>query len=69
MTSRLAIVELIAATTTTTGLKVRCELDERTYVKEIKVSKAQMGGLNITPAEFHPEWNYTITPRGLKPPT
>lgn len=68
LTSRLAIVELIAATTTTTGLKVRCELDERTYVKGVKVSKAQMAGLNITPAEFHPEWNYTITPKPLKPP-
>ena len=67
LTSRLAIVELIAATTTTTGLKVQCELDDRTYVKGVKVSKAQMAALNITPAEFHPEWNYTITPRLLKP--
>ncbi len=29
LTSRLAIVELIAATTTKTGLTVRCELDEQ----------------------------------------
>lgn len=69
LTSRVAIVELIAATTTATGLKVRCELDERAYVKGVKISKAQMAELNITPAEFHPEWNYTITPRRLKPPT
>jgi Rhodopirellula transposase DDE domain len=69
LTSRVAIVELIAATTTATGLKVRCELDERAYVKGVKVSKAQMAELNIAPAEFHPEWNYTITPRRLKPPT
>ncbi len=69
LTSRMAIVELIAATTTETGLKVRCELDERAYTKGVKVSDAQMAGLNITPAEFHPEWNYTIAPRCPKPPT
>ncbi len=65
----MAIVELIAATTTETGLKVQCELDERAYTKGVKVSDAQMAGLNITPAEFHPEWNYTIAPRCPKPPT
>jgi len=69
LTSRMAIVELIAATTTKTGLKVCCELDERAYAKGVKVSKAQMAELNITPAEFHPEWNYTIAPRRPKPPT
>jgi hypothetical protein len=69
LTSRVAIVELIAATTTATGLKVRCELDENAYAKGVKVSKAQMTKLNITPAEFHPEWNYTIAPRCPKPPT
>lgn len=69
LTSRMAIVELIAATTTETGLRVRCELDERAYTKGVKVSDAQMAGLNITPAEFHPEWNYTIAPRRPKPQT
>lgn len=69
LTSRVAIVELIAATTTTTGLQVRCELDERAYAKGVKVSSTQMAELNITPAEFHPEWNYTISPKRPKPPT
>jgi hypothetical protein len=69
LTSRLAIVELIAATTTATGLHVRCELDEKTYAKGVKVSDEQMAGLNITAGEFHPEWNYTIMPRCPKPPT
>ena len=69
MTSCVAIVELIAATTTAIGLQVRCELDENAYAKGVKVSKAQMTELNITPAEFHPEWNYTIAPRRPKPPT
>lgn len=63
LTSRLAVVELIAATTTTTGLKVRCELDTRTYPKGIKVSDEEMAGLNIKGDAFHPEWNYTVSPR------
>ena len=47
LTSRLAIVELIAATTTKTGLTVRCELDTNAYSKGIKVSDAEMANLNI----------------------
>jgi DNA-binding phage protein len=63
LTSRLAVVELIAATTTKTGLTVRCELDENSYQKGVKVSDEEMAALNITPDAFHPEWNYTIAPR------
>jgi Rhodopirellula transposase DDE domain len=63
LTSRLAVVELIAATTTKTGLKVESALDERTYVKGRKVKKAEMAALDITGDPFHPEWNYTIKPR------
>ena len=51
------MVELIAATTTKTGLKVRCELDTKTYPKGIKVSDAEMATLNIKGDAFHPEWN------------
>ena len=63
LTSRVAVVELIAATTTKTGLTVRCELDTRAYTKGIKVSDAEMATLNIKGDQFHPEWNYTISPR------
>ena len=63
LTSRLAVVELIGATTTKKGLSVRCELDPKTYVKGIKVSDAEMATLNITGDAIHPEWNYTIAPR------
>jgi len=63
LTDRLTVVELIAATTTMTGLKVACALDERTYEKGVKVSKAEMAALDITGDDFHPEWNYTIKPR------
>ena len=61
--NRMSVVELIAATTTKTGLKVECALDERTYEKGRKISKAAMASLDITGDPFHPEWNYTIKPR------
>jgi len=57
------IVQLIASTTTQTGLTVQCRLDENAYEKGTKVSDEQIARLNITPAEFHGEWNYTIAPR------
>ena len=63
LTSRETVVELIASTTTKTGLTVRCELDTRDYPKGIKVSDADMATLNIKGDTFHPEWNYTISPR------
>ncbi|MFV0334423.1 MAG: ISAzo13 family transposase [Tropicimonas sp.] len=63
LTDRAAVVELIGATTTTTGLKVECALDTKTYQKGIKVCDAEMASLKITGGEFHPEWNYTISPR------
>ena len=65
LTSRLAGLELIADTTTKTGLHVRCELDPRPYPKGIKVSDGEMDTLNIEGNAFHPEWNYTIAPRAL----
>jgi hypothetical protein len=61
--SRAAVVELIAATTTKTGLKVECMLDTRTYEKGIKVSDEEMAALDIRGDKFHPEWNYTVHPR------
>ncbi len=57
------IVELIAATTTKTGLTVRCELDQAKYPKGITISDQQMQALAIVRAEFHGEWNYTIKPQ------
>ena len=57
------MVELIAATTTKTGLKVTSALDTRTYQKGIKFTAAQMKSLNIRGDKFHPEWNYAVIPR------
>jgi len=63
LTDRVAVVELIGATTTKAGLKVESALDTRCYQKGIKVSNAEMKRLDITGDQFHPEWNYTIRPR------
>jgi Rhodopirellula transposase DDE domain len=63
LVSYLVIVQLIASTTTETGLTVACRLDESDYAKGIKVTDAEMAALNIQPAAFHGEWNYTIAPR------
>jgi len=57
-----AIVNLISATTTETGLKVRCELDQGRYPKSIPVTDEQMRLVNLTPDPFHGEWNYAIRP-------
>jgi hypothetical protein len=56
------IINLIAATTTTTGLKIYAQLDERTYEKGVEVSNDQLAAVQITRNAFHGEWNYTITP-------
>jgi Rhodopirellula transposase DDE domain len=61
--SYLVIVQLIASTTTDSGLTVACHLDENDYAKGTKVTDAEMAALNIQPAVFHGEWNYTIAPR------
>ena len=63
LVSYQVIVQLIANTTTDTGLTVACRLDANAYEKGIQVSKAERAALNIQPASFHGEWNYTISPR------
>jgi len=57
------IVHLIASTTTTAGLTVRCVLDTRKYPNKTQVSDEQMASIDIKPDRFHGEWNYTIRPR------
>ena len=63
LTSYGVIVNLIANTTTKTGLKVYAALDERTYQLKRKISDKEMKMLNIERDVFHGEWNYTIKPR------
>ena len=56
------IVNLIASTTTTKGLRVRAALDTDEYPTGIKVNDAAMAALHLTPDEFHGDWNYAIAP-------
>lgn len=60
------VVRLIAGTTTTKGLKVRCRLDRRKYPIGCKVSDEDIASIHMKPAKFHGEWNYVIQPRGTR---
>ncbi len=61
--SHEVVVDLIAATSTRTGLKVRSALDHNSYPAGTVVSDAQMEALNLCPETFHGEWNYSLLPR------
>jgi hypothetical protein len=63
LVSHEVIINLIAATTTTTGLEVFARLDQSPYPKGIKVSDADLATINLQGDPFHPEWNYTIRPK------
>jgi len=60
--SSAVIVSLIGATKTEKGLSVTCVLDEAIYEKGLKVTDDEFDSINISPADFHGEWNYSIIP-------
>jgi hypothetical protein len=66
LVSLQTIVNLIANTTTGTGLIVKAALDTNHYDTEIKVSDEELAGLQLQRHEFHGDWNYTIMPRRKK---
>jgi Rhodopirellula transposase DDE domain len=57
------MINLIAATTTSTGLKVYARLDNSSYPDKIRVPDQDIDAVNLHGNEFHPEWNYTIKPK------
>jgi len=63
LTSHEVVLNLIAATTTKTGLTVRSELDMSNYPTGRIVSEADMETLNLRCDSFHGEWNYSLLPR------
>jgi hypothetical protein len=63
LTTYEVIVNLIASTTTKTGLIVRAALDPHQYETGIEVSNDELEHLSIVPAKFHGEWNYSVEPR------
>ena len=62
LVSHEVIINSIAATTTSSGLEVYAQLDDRDYPKGIEVPDAELAAVNLAGDEFHPEWNYTIRP-------
>ncbi|HEY4389066.1 MAG TPA: ISAzo13 family transposase [Ktedonobacteraceae bacterium] len=63
LTSYEVIIRLIAATTTSKGLTVQCQLDRNEYPSGRKISDEEMAMLRIQRDDFHGEWNYSILPR------
>lgn len=63
LTDYETIVRLISATKTAKGLTVSCYLNRKKYKTGIRVSKKEMGLLNLKRHEFHGEWNYIIAPQ------
>jgi len=62
LTTYRTVVELIAATTTQTGLRVEADLDHGCYPLGQKITNKQLAAVPLSGHEWHPEWNYTITP-------
>lgn len=62
LTSFDVAVNLIANTTTKSGLSVQARLDTGRYPTGIEISKQHMAALKIETADFHSEWNYTLLP-------
>jgi len=63
LVSHQAIVNLIASTTTRTGLVVKAALDTEHYDTAIKVADEELARLRLTPLPFHGEWNYILSPK------
>jgi transposase len=64
VTSHTVSIELIAHTTTTSGLRVQAELDTGSYPTGIRITQKQFATVNLFPADFHGDWNYAIRPSG-----
>jgi hypothetical protein len=60
--SHETVVQLIGATTTRNGLSVHAELDDASYPKGLRITDQQMAALPLVKHDFHPDWNYTLTP-------
>ncbi len=61
--SHEVIIQLIAATTTRSGLRVTAHSDPGKYPDKLKVTDEEMESLNLVRSEFHGDWNYAIKPR------
>jgi len=62
LTDIRTIVELIAATSTTSGLTVQAAYDSNWCPRDVKIGNAELAAIALTPHQWHGEWNYTIAP-------
>ncbi len=60
LTDIRTIIELIAATKTTTGLTVQAAYDPNWYAKGVKITDTEFSALPLAPHDWHGEWNYTL---------
>ena len=65
LTSLQVTLELIAATTTEKGLKVKSRLDKNHYPTKLKIADKEMKMINLIKNDFHGEWNYSIKPNNV----
>ncbi len=63
LVSYQTIVDLIANTRTKTGLKIKVKLTRRTYPTGVEIPASEMAKLNLKPAAFHGDWNYSLLPQ------
>ena len=63
LVSYQTIVDLIANTKTTTGLKIKARLTRRRYPTGVEIPASEMATLNLKPAAFHGDWNYSLLPK------
>ena len=66
LTSHEVIVQSIAATTTSTGLRVHAELDTSTYDTGVRIGDRQHEALPMIRHDWHPDWNYTLRPEAYE---
>lgn len=66
LTSYQVIVNLVAGTTTNEGLRILAEWEQGYYPIGVQVTDAELAGLPLAGREWHPEWNYDITPPKTK---
>ena len=65
LTSLRTIIELISATTTTTGLTIQADYDPNWYPTGVKISDANSPPFRSQPHDFHGDWNYTINAQSI----
>ena len=62
LTSHEVVVELIAATTSKTGVRVHAKRDRGFHPTNVQITDLDMAAIGLLPHDFHGEWNYTLDP-------